>query len=377
MSCDAMQPELPPEIWAIIIDHVLYVPHVFDSTCEPAEFLFFKNSRAFHNAVNWPKINMNSDKVRMKQVCSTWRTLITSRYSTRWIDSRYDLSSAPAVRPKRADIEITGEGVLMLERLLAIPGATSQLSILSIKQDYSPTLHTVRLGAVFDRARDMSTIRSLTYDTTFNSVSSDTLGSLQRSFDSLKCLSIRAHRVGGLFHLPSLEILILDAESCELDQWWLPSLRHFSIDIRIDTATPYSSSQIPGPVQNIRSLMFLSAGKLMVLDKSFWEEHRSLEFLGTYASWLALIDVPPNNHPLAHLYSPIWITSDTSALPFINFVDLITQTGKLQTVGISNGRFPGKKIGDKWTVLLKKEGKRGVRFYDDAGVALDYMNLGE
>ncbi|KAG8821063.1 hypothetical protein FRC17_009936 [Serendipita sp. 399] len=350
----------------------MHVPYIFDTTCEPTEFLAFKSSRRFFYSADSIDYEVDKGEAIMKQVCSSWRTQVVRRYSTRWLCSYDNLSLVPGIRPKRMDIQIgfsvKMEGVTesTLEDLLVIPDATSQLSTLSIMEGFGAPWRPVRrLSAIFDRAADMQAVRSFTYDSRSNRVSSDVLGDLQRSFSSLTCLDIRADRVEGSLTLPLLEILILDAESCELDRWWFPSLRHISIDIKQEPTSPYTSSHTPGPVQNIRSLLLLSPDKKLTLTQSFWEEHRSLELLGASTHSWTLVDAPPKSHPLAHLYSHVQ-SSDDFNLAFIN---LITLTAKLQTVA----GFPSsREVGVDWIAFLREQEDRGVRFYGEFGDKRDY-----
>ncbi|KAG8814879.1 hypothetical protein FRC18_001749 [Serendipita sp. 400] len=388
---------LPIELWELILNFVIYCPYVFDTTCEPHTFLQFVNSRKFRWFLDYRYKKSERVRRNMRLVCRLWRDLV-DRHPARWLCGEGLIGTIPTRGVERIDFRTpTPPSVSILSpygapslqqslaRVLAVnagAGTRSKLSVLSIYCTNPDQYHGLD-KVLFAHARELPAVRSFAFDTPSTVLHTTLLANLRRSFTSLTCLFISAQRIQGSLRLEGIEILMVKAASADLDEWYFPSLRQLSLEIGPPGRTAYRSSLVPGPVQNLRSLLFPTGDSSFKVTNEFWKEHPALEFLGVSADALNIIDPPPTSHPLAHLFlsHPSGIVLDDGYGSHSNlqaYADRIVKIPNLQTVMLSYFKYPphGNRTASRgWIALMRVQMQHGVTFYNAFGRELDLWAL--
>jgi hypothetical protein len=140
------------------------------------------------------------------------------------------------------------------------------------------------------------------FDGTVGYITPRMLQAIERTFSNLTTLFLPPLNITGTLSLPHLEVLYVTGV-VDVSSWWFPSLRHFAVGMEYllyqeDMIWPYP---IPGPLNQLQSLLLPGQHGHLQADANFWRTHSSLYLLGVCSKQFDVVDKPPPNHPFSHL----------------------------------------------------------------------------
>ncbi|KAG8810182.1 hypothetical protein FRC17_003060 [Serendipita sp. 399] len=129
------------------------------------------------------------------------------------------------------------------------------------------------------------------------SIDSNTVSKLSASFSSLGTLILKCRKIEGAVVFPHLHTLDIDADICNLNRWQCPNLRHFKFHSQRRYEYQINGSSLMR-VDRLEALIVVPSA--LELNSHFWSTHPKLQLLGCTDVWL--VDDPPSDYPLRHLY---------------------------------------------------------------------------
>ncbi|KAG8830899.1 hypothetical protein FRC17_004114 [Serendipita sp. 399] len=302
----------PVEIWEKIIDYALDVPEYFGTSCDAKdlpEFLSYHRART-RPLPSWDPYNQALRfRCRMRLVSRAWASIVNKSTTPAWYTGLYDFSifsQSPFAGFHRLDMcdtydqhedqFVTGVPSLKLK--------SSSLSILAVDEEF-PSLRE-ELNDLFALLQSSqctwNTVESFAY--TCPALYPALLSRISTAFASLGTLILFNSTLYGdvdlvLPHLHTLELACYD---CNLEEWSLPKLRHLSIinfsALRKHHANMTQGAIVPFQFRNLEALIL--GAETLVIDSVLWSKFPKLRLLG--CADLVLVDGPPADHPIRHLY---------------------------------------------------------------------------
>ncbi|PVG02914.1 hypothetical protein CPB86DRAFT_779791, partial [Serendipita vermifera] len=381
---------LPPEIWEMILAHVIEMPVVFETTCQSRDF--YQHIRSllgdrgnFHNY----ELYSERERKKLRLVCKLWAGLM-DRQSMRWVF--HDVGWKSTGRGlKRLDMQIGSQSMSLeygdeffpvfkpsLKRLDSIlPTAkngpsltTACLNILNI----DPTEDTIR--AALERVQDVPSIRAFSYVSQHGSANF-LLPKIQDQFASLTSLCIEAIEVRGSLYLARLEVLYLNVVERDSANWRLPSLLHCGIGPSIHTTDSFTFAMIPGPRHQLLSLFFDTLRMPMVLDQKFWHEFPRLEILCTSSRWLSITQDVPFDHPISQL-TFVDSPDHPQSLDLARVMLLVEKIPSIQRISVPVATKPplrNRPVALVYMSLFLWLRNRGVKWVDLDGLPVIYDQI--
>ncbi|KAG8830592.1 hypothetical protein FRC18_007866 [Serendipita sp. 400] len=307
-------PTLPVELWVIIIEIVIDAPEYFATNCHPQDlprYLYFYHMRIHRYIPTWDPYQRSEQlRKQLRLVSRTWKKILEQN-SDRW--SRLRLRDRD-IHPQTQRIDMilpsnSKSGSFWVERdrdsriLPFSNSSSSKVTILAITdpstvpqmvEEMTPTFCEI-LPGVSER------IKSLSYSAGRVQLTPKAISRLSSSFTSLGTLVLECHRVEGTVLLPHLHTLGLVTGSCNLDGWQCPSLRQLSL-YSTSSGGPLTGGHVDGvmPLQfgDLQALIIMPFTAL--LDADFWTRYPKLQLFG--CGYMRLVDQPPSDHPLKHIY---------------------------------------------------------------------------
>ncbi|KAG8774555.1 hypothetical protein FRC15_001197 [Serendipita sp. 397] len=299
---------LPTEIWEKIIEFALDIPEYFGSNCQPKDLPYFLHLHRMLIRHSWkldPYRRLEQPMHQLRLVSRMWNN-ITNRHSKQW---RRFLDNQRFLHSQRVDIilpsDLESASVIRSygdRKLCALP-PPPMLTILCIR-DQSTRAEVVeqRISTLTKNPVGfLKCVESLAYQVSKVRLSPTAISKLSSSFASLTVLILESRRIEGIVLFPHLHTLEISTKSCNLDGWRCPNLRHFSF---------YSWSNndplIEGCTDGIIPIQFDHLQALVViplraqLNTEFWLRYPQLQLFG--CSDMTLVDRPPSNHQLKHIY---------------------------------------------------------------------------
>lgn len=299
-------PQLPVEIWDIVLRKAIEIPYFFDTTCDSPHFHLFIRHQ-FESAF-YPYEYRKSEEERkhLRLVCRMWKKLL-DRHSNRFIDSSRKAKGLVPVNTARLHVCYQTSTLHDWNSFLGqwkLPGPDEPISASILLLDtYTSSQEIIdsSFSSLMGYSTNFRDVRHFIHHASWAPTSPAVLQIIQNSFPSLTTLIICASEVHGTLTLNSLEVLYLDAGFTAPLPWQFPALRHLGFGKRSMKHKAYHNSIVPGSTRLLQSLMLpLDHGTFEANDR-FWEDYPKLEFLGVSCSHFHLSARPPPGHPLSHL----------------------------------------------------------------------------
>jgi hypothetical protein len=359
---------LPVELWEQILNYVLYVPFLLDTTfVRPQDFCLFIES-CLIGQQPYAYTQSKDERKRLRLVCRSWNAIL-SRTSERWVI----LSSLPngLSIPKGAKRVDIGGGCLV-GNAEKIPWENAySTSILAYRNQTGRDL-----SVLFEKAANLQAVRSFVYHVNQGPLPLSVLRNLETYFGNLTTLIFTCFELSGTLHLPNLTTLYLGFRSASTDikKWWFPSLRHiaFGEESIIGMYDPQSHRPfIPGPMEKLQSLLLLHRFRrsaFLEANHTFWTSHPSLQFLGISSQSFMLRSDPLSDHPLSHIH----FLEAHFILDFTTVTDAAFRIPNLQTITIQDEMDIGQGyvLRRKWPDVYDTCRRLGIRWFNKRGEEL-------
>jgi len=362
-------PALPVELWEQILDHVLYIPFLLDTTfLRPQDFYLFIESRLIEYQPHAGAYTQSENERRiLRLVCRSWNAIL-SRKSMRWVDVYLPHNLSISKRTKRVHLLRSLDGKA---DTVTWENAYSASTIFYSGRGGDTEKD---ISALFEQAANLQAIRSFIYKGSGNSLPQFALQTLETSFRTLTSLILTCSELSGTLHLPNLAILYLGvrATSIDIKEWWFPSLQHiaFGVDSVAGMYQPQLQRPfIPGPIDKLQSLSLPYRYAYLDANDSFWTSHPSLQFLSISSPLFILRSDPPPDHPLSHIH----FLQTIADLDVIKVTDRSLRIPNLQTISTLDkiDRVKHNIHPQEWLDLYQTCRQKGIRWFDANGEEID------
>jgi hypothetical protein len=376
-------PYLPPEVWEKILEFVIDVPFVFDTSCDAASFHHLVSSQSYFSISSYNLFKGRKNTLRL--VCKMWKELVDRR-SPYWIWGGEDIPWERIKMTRRIDILLTQLPVdsQSTEKIqydvypvLETPEVLNSLTNICMEDlsgndgDENRTL-TMHL---FSRMSQLPNLRVLSYIHYYERVNF-TFPELQTYFTSIRFLSIYSQEIHGSLHLANLEALYLNVKTYNVGGWWLPSLRYLAIGMYgrntlsrngANEVAPISSSSRHG----LESLLLYDISTKLEIDEHFWATHPRLKCLGGCFPYMNIIGGPPPNHPLRQV---VHTTPRTGGLELARSIASLPKS--LDRIYMPFRRDHSFLETDTaWVNLVQEHRQKGTIWLDYNGMEIRYKRV--
>lgn len=293
------RPELPPELWALILEYIVEASYADYKYCNSHSFPIYQARHLWPNTVDdkeWATLLQDCSNVRL--VSREWAAITRSFRTVTFKDQRREEMQGM----KKLVIKYN-ERDLNTNITRGVTSSLRELILFRYRQDNLPTDHSGAVIDLLDNSHEFPNLRSLSIASSH--VPPNFCTRLEQGFPLLVSLTL-VHRVDQpvSLSLPRLEIL---------DICWqmhinlaLPSLKHcgFRRFRQMESIKPFLRSH----GERLESLLisqpwspFTIIPLRYKMDASVWTMCPNLKTLGWPLTYLVYLDPPPPDHPLCHL----------------------------------------------------------------------------
>ncbi|KAG8804447.1 hypothetical protein FRC17_005960, partial [Serendipita sp. 399] len=310
---------LPTEIWEIILAYALDVPEYFETICEAENlpnFLAYHRMRS-RSLPSWDPLHQSVlVRRQLRLVSKAWRSIV-GKHAPLWYTGTLNvdsMSNSSFEVYRRVDLYDKHNIEFINYKQLNLPLMEPKLSpmtVLAIQESTYPMVSTQnQMFALFQSTPHVwGGIESLAFHSP--AALPNCVSRISSTFQLLGSLILDSTRIiEANVILPNLHTLKLEFDSCTLQGWWLPKLRHLSLTNRRSSneyrANLTMDSVVPLHWDKLEGLMLNR--ETVILDSVFWARFPLLRLLGCVNVDVA--DGPPVEHPIRHLYiSSVYIYS--------------------------------------------------------------------